>query len=329
MAGRLRAGSVWWGLLRLALAAAILVYSAEQLAEAWRTVDLSAMSLRLAPLCLGAVFGGAALVTLALVSAAGARAAGLGASGARFYLGWTRVWFQSYFFRYVPGKVALVIERARLGERLSVPRSASVVLVLWESLLLVAGAALLGGVGVLLLPAERISGGSPVSGLAILALAALGLLASIALGPLLRTLSRRSPWLAHRLPDLVLEVSPWSQGLLVLGNTVAWALLGLSFAETARALPSPGLGEAPDMVTLVTWFVASYVGGQVTSVAPAGLGVREAILVAGLSSGMPAPVVLAWAVAHRVISALVEIVLVASTLLIPLPDATATASTLE
>lgn len=317
-----RLGSV----LRLLLAAAILGYSAWQLESAGATVEWSELTLRPAPLSLAMLSGAAALILLAQISALGARLAGLGAPGAGFYLGWTRVWFQSYFFRYVPGKIALVVERARLGERLGVSRASSLVLVLWESLLLMAGAALLGGVGVLLASTSDPNEQSPISGPAVLGLAALFLFLSIAMWPLLGAIVRRSPALAKRLPGLILDVPAAGQALLVIGNAAAWGLLGLSFAATARALSG---AELPGVIALGTWFVASYAGGQIASVAPAGLGVREAILVAALSTSVPAPTVLAWAVAHRIALSLAEIVLVGLSLLVPLPESGDTLARLD
>jgi hypothetical protein len=305
-----------WAWLRSALALAILAYSGWQLSQAWSSLQLQQFSLHPLAALAALLCGALALVVLALVSALGARAARLGSPGPRFYVGWLRVWFQGYFYRYVPGKVLLVVERMRLGERLGVPRAASVMLVLWESLLLLAGAGLLGGLGLLCVPR---SPDEPVSALSVGVLAAGCLLASILLGPLLSALAARVPALGQRLPGLVLDVSPWAQMGLVLGNALAWALLGASFALCAMAL-EPGEPLAPSLPLLVVWFVASYVGGQVTSVAPAGLGVREGLLVAGLAGVVPAPVALAWAVAHRIGLSLVELALVGLAMLIRLPE---------
>jgi hypothetical protein len=305
-----------WAWLRAALALGILGYSGWQLASAWSALEPSALSLRPLPAALSGLLGASALLTLALVSGLGARAARLGQPGPRFLLGWLRVWFQGYFYRYAPGKVLLVVERVRLGERLGVPRAASVMLVLWESLLLLAGAGLIGGLGLLMIPRSQ---EQPVSALSVALLAAACLLASLLLGPLLQILAARVPALGRRLPGAVLEVSPGAQLALVLGNALAWALLGASFALCARALQPDGEGAAPPLALLVVWFVASYVGGQVTSVAPAGLGVREGLLVAGLAGVVPAPVALAWAVAHRIGLSLVELVLVGLSLLVELP----------
>lgn len=295
--------------IRWALAAAILGYSAWQLSTAWGSLQGANLEVRPALVFAAAGFGALALVCLALVSAVGVRAAGLPEGGAppRFWIGWFRVWFQGYFYRYIPGKLVLVVERVRLGEMMGVPRAASVMLVVWESLLLMAGAGLLGGGGLLFLP---LRGDEPVSGAAVASLALVSLLGSILLWPVLRVLAVRLPALAARLPGMVLNVSPQAQVGLVGGNALAWGLLGASFAVFCAAT-CPAEVQSPSVAMLVTWFVASYVGGQLASVAPAGLGIREGLLVAGLSGQVPAPIALAWALGHRMLLTSVELALVA------------------
>jgi hypothetical protein len=186
-------------------------------------------------------------------------------------------------------------------------------LVVWESLLLVAGAALVGGVGLLSLPTR---GDQPVSGPAVVGLAIAALLGSVALGPALKLVGR-VPGLRERLPGLALDASPGAQLALVLGNALAWAFLGASFTACARATSAVDVPDA----ALITWFVASYVGGQVASVTPAGLGIREGLLVAGLAGVVPAPIALAWALAHRIVLSVTELAVVGAGATIRLPPA--------
>src|SRR4051812_10424093 len=166
--------------LRWVLAAAIVGVGAWRLREAWSGVEGAAFHVRPLEMVLAALTAAAALTSLALLSGAGVRAAGLPEGGPppRLWLSWVRVWFQSYFFRYVPGKLVLVVERVRLGERLGIPRATSVLIVVWESFLLLAGAGILAGVGLLVSP-PRVDG--LVSGPAIAALATASLLGSLAL----------------------------------------------------------------------------------------------------------------------------------------------------
>ncbi|MSP55441.1 MAG: hypothetical protein EXR69_07555 [Myxococcales bacterium] len=306
-----------FGWIRWALAAAILGYSAWQLSTAWGSLQGADLVVRPGLVMAAGGLGALALVCLALVSAVGVRAAGLPPGGAppRFWTRWLRVWFQGYFYRYIPGKLILVVERVRLGELLGVPRAASVMLVVWESLLLMAGAGLLGGGGLLFLP---LRGDEPVSGAAVASLAGVSLCGSILLWPVLRVLAARLPSLAARLPGMVLNVAPAAQVGLVGGNALAWGLLGASFALFCTATCPPDV-QPPGVAMLVTWFVASYVGGQLASVAPAGLGIREGMIVAGLAGQAPASVALAWALGHRMLLTSVELVLVGLATQISLP----------
>jgi hypothetical protein len=302
-------------IVRWALAVGILWWSGSHLADAWAGVDASLVTLKPGPALAGAVTGAIALLVLAVVSGVGVLAARLpSATGRVFWAGWMRVWFQGYFYRYIPGKVMLVVERARLGEHLGVPRAASVMLVVWESLLLLAGAGIFGGGGLVALPGMDTG---PLSGGLVVGLAVVSALGSVLMWPILAAIARRAPALAARLPGLVLDVPALTQMALVLGNAVAWGLLGASFAFVCAAMTP---GEIPPAGPLIVWFVASYVGGQLTGVVPAGIGVREGLLVAGLASFAPAPLVLAWAVGHRILLAIVELVLLGASLLVRLPE---------
>lgn len=256
----------------------------------------------------------AALLCLATVSTFGIRASRLLSATPfpRLWLWWMRVWFPSYFYRYIPGKVMLVAERVRLGSRLGIPAATSVLLVVWESGLLVAGSAVFGAVGMLVRP--------PTDGLvsppAVVALAVASLAGCLSFPLALRSLVRWFPALGGRIPGLALEVPAVAQLGLILGNAVCWWLLGVSFALTARLFAG---GSEVDTASLVIWFVGSYVVGQVSSVTPAGIGVREAVLVGGLASVAPAPLVLAWAIANRLVLAGVEGTLLLGSLTLPFP----------
>jgi uncharacterized membrane protein YbhN (UPF0104 family) len=73
------------------------------------------------------------------------------------------------------------------------------------------------------------------------------------------------------------------------------------------------------MPLVVFWFVAGYVIGFVSSIAPAGLGVREGLIVLGLSGAMPAGEAVALALAGRIWMTLVELVWVGIAWRIPMP----------
>jgi hypothetical protein len=304
-------------LLRLGATVAVLVIAGRQLHAAWGSTPMPTP--RLAPGgVLAAVLPGAlALLTLAGVSAAGVIALGRAPAGPRgaFLLGWFRLWFVSYFYRYIPGKVVLLTERVRLGRHFGIPADTSVLLVLWESGLLVAGSAVFAALGYAAMPVAPASPVPPWAGLAGAGIVVAGLLL---FPPALRWAAARFRTVARRVPGAVIDVPVPAQLGLVFGNAVCWGLLGLCFAGTAALLPADTAASAGQ---LAVWYVVSYVVGQVSSVTPAGLGVREAVLVGALADTVPAPVVLAWAVANRLLLAAVEAVLLLSSLLVPLPSA--------
>lgn len=275
------------------------------------------LQLRPGALLQAAAAGAAALLVLALASALGARAAHALPRGPAFVAQWSRVWFQSYFYRYIPGKIALVAERVRLGAAFGLSGPASATLVVWESMLLLAAAAVVGSLGLVGGGPGAAGWGSPAQGAAV---AVGALLLSSTLFPALRLLRARLPALARWIPAAGASAGLPLQLALVSLNAAAWALLGLSF--TGVALSLSGALTAPPL-TVAAIFVASYAGGQLAQVAPAGLGVREAFLVTALSPFADPGTTLAWAVAHRLLLALVEFALLAAVQLIPLPTAPA------
>lgn len=301
--------------VRWTLAGVAVGLAAWQLNDAWATTMLPVFVGSPGDVAAALAVSTAALLCLATVSVFGIRVARLvpGPAFAALWLLWMRVWFPSYFYRYIPGKVMLVAERARLGARLGIPHATSVLLVVWESGLLLAGSAVFGAVGLLIRPPVN---AATVSQPAVIALAVVSLVGCLSFPLSLRMLVRAFPALSGRIPGLALEVPAVAQLSLILGNAACWWMLGLSFAATARLFSG---GADVDAASLMIWFVGSYVAGQVSSVTPAGIGVREAVLVAGLATVAPAPVVLAWAIANRLLLAAVEGTLLLATLLLPFP----------
>ena len=298
--------------LRVAGALLSVVLLGRSLILGFEAASFSRLTLSPAPLVAAGVAGAAALLTLAFTSAVGARAAHSLPAGFGFIAQWARVWFQSYFLRYIPGKVALVAERVRLGGAFGLSGPASATLVIWESMLLLAAAAVVGSFS---FSGGGGAWGSPAEGAA---LAAFALLCSAALFPALRWARGRLPSLASVIPAAGAHAGLGLQLGLVGLNAVAWALLGASFTLVAAALSPVAPSHA---ITLSALFVASYAGGQLAQVAPAGLGVREAFLVAALSPFADPGTTLAWAVSHRLLLALVEFALLGLVQLVALPAA--------
>jgi hypothetical protein len=290
--------------VRLLLAALVLGWVLWRLQADWNGLQLPEQGLSWGYGGLAALSGAASLLLLAALCAGGVRAAGLYRGEHR--LAYLRMWLQSLFWRYVPGKVLLVAERIRLGGLLGIPRATSVLLIVWETLLLLAGATL---VGLLALP--LVAPVSPVA-LGVLAL----VLAAMLLGfpRALREAVKRFSWLASRVPHLALDVAPISQLALVGGYVVVWGLLAASFVCTCRFMGADAGVEAG------LWFVVAYVAGVVVGVTPAGIGVREGVLAAGLAQTLGSEEALAFAVVNRLVMTGVELVVIAGATLVPLPD---------
>lgn len=302
--------------LRFCATVLALGWAAHTSFHAWGSTPMPGLAAGPMEWAVAVAVGTVALVLLATVSAAGVVALGLVPRigiGA-FTLAWYRLWFISYLYRYIPGKVVLIAERVRMGRNFGIPATPSVLLVVWESGLLLAGAAVFSAIGYagVPLPAD-----APLSQVQVIGGAGLCIVGLLLFPYELRWAARRFPWLAQRLPGMVLDVPMLAQLGLVLGNAVCWGLLGLCFAQTA-ALFENGM-ELP-VRSLAVWYVVSYVVGQVSSVTPAGLGVREAVLVATLADVAAPPVVLAWAVANRLLLAAVEHVLQLLSLTVRLPS---------
>lgn len=294
-------------LLRTLLGLGIVAWLAWSLLGQLRAARVPVLAATPAELLLA--LGSGALALLALAFLFGRQLQLVGFYRAEHRLYYFRLWLQAYFYRYVPGKVMLLHERVRLGEAAGVPAATSLLLVFWETLLLLAGAGLVAaaGVGLVQLQAGLTTGSLLGAGLVLV-------LALLAFVPVVRLLAARVPWLATRVGGF-LKVPLRSQLGLVLGYAGVWALFGASFAWTCRCFAA---GDAAGLSTAL-WFVIAYVAGLVVAVAPAGVGVREGVLVAGLAPVHGMDAALAFALASRVLMTLVELSLVGGSLLIPLP----------
>jgi glycosyltransferase 2 family protein len=231
-------------------------------------------------------------------------------SARRFYF---RLWLQSYFYRYVPGKVMLMAERVRLGALVGLGGPLSLGLLLWESILLMGGACLVA------LSMLGMSGGAGPASLAYVEVAAaLSVLAMLAF-PWAVARGRRSAWARERLGGLVeLELGYGDQLLVTVTCALAWITLGTAFYCLCRwFLPL----EPRVLPNVVFAFVAGYVVGQVSGVIPGGLGVREAVMAIGLTGVVEPGQAVALAVAERLWMTAIEVVSVALVVrFVPLPS---------
>ena len=100
---------------------------------------------------------------------------------------------------------------------------------------------------------------------------------------------------------------------IVLLQLAVWTLLGLGFAVLAM----PFLLQEVSILMLVGLYAVAFSIGFITPFAPAGVGVREAILALGLLPYVPLEIVIIVSVANRLLYLLVEIILASVACLMP------------
>jgi hypothetical protein len=289
---------------RVLLTAAVLAFVVDRLVRDWDGVR----GLALAP----SAGMGVAAVGLGVVAMLGLPAlcvailARLGLYRRELRWFYVRMWLQSYLYRYVPGRVLLVVERVRLGRRAGLPAAASIVVVAYETLLLLGGGALVVAAGVAFAGAGS---GAPDGAGTLLWLG--GIAAGVMLlgFPWLLGIATRWPAVVARFGDLrAYRLGAGAQSALMVGFAAVWLAMGGAFFACCRWFVPLGAREAP---TVVFWFVASYVAGLAMPLAPAGLGVREGLLVVGLTRLVGAGPAAALAIAGRVLMTLIELACVA------------------
>jgi glycosyltransferase 2 family protein len=213
-----------------------------------------------------------------------------------------RIWLVSGLGRYVPGKLWAIAAMGAMAQRAGVsPVAATGSSVLNVVVNIAAGFVVVMATGWRLLALPY--AGAPVVAVTIVVLAVILLMAV--------------PWLTPQLLQLAQRVTGRSTvvgtpprgaiGYAVVGNLIGWILYGLAFQLLARAL----FGSAPGgLAAYVAVYALSYLVGYLALLAPAGVGVREASMVAlmpaaGLAS---APQALVLAVASRLVLTILDIV---------------------
>jgi glycosyltransferase 2 family protein len=207
-----------------------------------------------------------------------------------------RIWFLSNLARYVPGNVWSFVGAVELARREGVARPVTLAVMAFTQVLSV-GVALLAGLPVLL--AERAQLGRPAL-LGAVAVAAVAAAAAVFRRQLLRLAERRLPGLDGG--DLV--PAPATVALLAAGYAVYWAVTGLAFAALVASVHPLAAGEVP---LVVAAYAAAYAVGFLSLLTPAGLGVREGVLVVALSPVLPAGPALVVALVSRVWMMAVEL----------------------
>jgi uncharacterized membrane protein YbhN (UPF0104 family) len=199
-----------------------------------------------------------------------------------------RIWFLSNLARYVPGNVWSFVGAVELARREGVARPVTLAVMAYTQVLSV-GVALLAGLPVLL--AERARLGRPAL-LGAVAVAVVAGVAAVFRRRLLALARRRLPGLEGA--DLV--PAPGTIALLVVGYAAYWAVTGLAFAALVASAYRLSPGDVP---LVVAAYAAAYAVGFLSLLTPAGLGVREGVLVIALSPVLPAGPALVVALVSR------------------------------
>jgi uncharacterized membrane protein YbhN (UPF0104 family) len=227
----------------------------------------------------------ACLWALALHRAAGTRVA----AGAR-------IWFLSNLARYVPGNVWSYVGAVELARREGVARRTTLAVMALTQVLSV-GVAVAAGLPVLL--AERARLGRPAL-LGALVVAAVAALAAVFRRQLLGLARRRMPGF----DPADLTPSAGTVALLAAGYAVYWAVTGLAFAALVASLYPLAPADVP---LVMAAYAAAYAAGFLALLTPAGLGVREGVLVVALAPVLPAGPALVVALLSRAWMMLVEL----------------------
>jgi uncharacterized membrane protein YbhN (UPF0104 family) len=207
-----------------------------------------------------------------------------------------RIWFLSNLARYVPGNVWSYVGAVELARREGVARRTTLAVMALTQVLSV-GVALLVGLPVLL--AERARLGRPAL-LGAVAVAVVAAGAAVFRRQLLGLVRRRLPGL----DPAALVPAPGTVALLTVGYAAYWAVTGLAFAALVASAYRLAPGDVP---LVVAAYAAAYAVGFLSLLTPAGLGVREGVLVIALVPVLPAGPALVVALVSRVWTMLAEL----------------------
>ncbi len=210
------------------------------------------------------------------------------------------IFFVGQLGKFVPGSVWTVLAQAEMGARLRIPRRRSAVVGLVSvALSLLTGLAV--GVPALPLLLRR----DDARAVTVLVLIALPVLAAVLHPPVLNWLIARGLRLLRREPlerplsrRAVATMSAWFLG--------AWAFAGASVAVLARDL-APSVSPAELVVTCGCGFALASAAGMLVVLLPAGVGVRDGLLVLLLGAVMPIGAATAVAVIIRFVTTFADV----------------------
>jgi len=208
-----------------------------------------------------------------------------------------RIWWLSYFFRYLPGKVMLLVERARLGALVGIPSGAGAAFAVIETVL-----AIVAGAWVSLLATAYYAGNKRL---------AIGLVGGISLlilwlGPGVYRRVIRWQAVHSRYPQLAsVALSPRDLLAATPFFVLHYLLVGFSFFLVLRSIHPLPWKQLPELCGI---YALSHVVGLATLLSPGGLGVREGTLALQLGKILPAGVSEATAIGIRLWFTLIELI---------------------
>lgn len=271
----------------------------------WAAIRARDLAWRPVPLLASAAL---VLVTLAIFLAAWTWSLHWCAVRVRYFDA-ARIWFTANLARFIPGTVWQFASLAALATRYGVsPIAATATVLLEQVVLLITGLLVLAALTPAVLHAAWWQAALAVAaGLGVVGLAA----------P--RPGGRVGQWLERRMPGLRVLWSGLSPARLILfGATLVapWITYGIAFRLLAQGL----FGTPPGSWGFyIAAFTGSYVAGVIAVFAPAGLGVREVVLIGSLTPvlGGGDAVILAaasriWLTALELLGALVVLALPAT-----------------
>jgi hypothetical protein len=180
-----------------------------------------------------------------------------------------RIWSISSLGKYIPGKVWAIAGMAVMAEKEGVSGAAATGSAIIMQLLSLAT----GTVLAIALLGTTMLAQFPGGSLGAIALAIFALLGAISLAS--PSVTRRIGFVVGR-PDAVQPVDPNSLAGSIFANLIAWSGYGLAFQLLAAGtVPSANISWA----TATGAFAASYIGGYLMLFAPAGVGIREGLLI--------------------------------------------------
>lgn len=321
-----RAGRIWRA-VGIALAAAALIWVVAPIAGQWSDVrQVLARPSMLAALGVGALAYGLLLwVFMApawwwLTRIYGTATPSLPAAA---------VWCRTQIVKYLPGNVAHYIGRQVLGRRLGLHHAELAAASLLELVSILAAAGLIAVAGLLMSPraASLLAEGQPGDAAermwAVLPLLGALVVAGLLLWPIADAVLRRLPRAGRAmegLPRLSARRSLALLGPAMLVHGLFLAATGcLLWWLTLAALPQGAV--APGLVRIVWVYAVAWAVGTVVPGAPAGAGVREAIITLELAQDLGRPEAALVSLALRLVTTAGDALAFSISMLTPIPAA--------